>query len=112
MNRPSLPDGLQYVRTTDVFDDTTVPAGLLRAHRVADGVWGRLVVHTGTVTFVFDDAPDHPIVVAAGDTVAIPPGRQHHLELGRPATFAVEFHRVPASPLPEAGTESTALAPE
>lgn len=112
MNRPQLPDGLELVRTTDVFTDTTVPAGLLRAHRVADGVWGRLIVHTGRVTFVFDDEPDHPLVVAAGETVAIPPARQHHVELTGPATFAVEFHRVPSSPMPEAGTESTALRPE
>ena len=73
MNQPCLPDGLEHVRTTDIFDNDTVPAGLLRAHRVADGVWGRLVVHSGTVSFVFDDEPEHPITVSAGDAVAIPP---------------------------------------
>jgi tellurite resistance-related uncharacterized protein len=107
-----LPDGLEHVRTTDVFDNTTVPAGLLRAHRVADGVWGNLVVHTGTVAFVFDDEPEHPITARAGDSVAIPPARQHHLELDGPATFVIEFHRVPAEPAREPGRESTALAPE
>ena len=111
MNRPQLPDGLEHVRTTDVFGNTTAPAGLLRAHRVADGVWGNLVVHTGTVTFVFDDDPDHPITASAGEAVAIPPARQHHLELDEPATFAIEFHRIPTAPSPEPGTESTALAP-
>ena len=90
---PELPDGLVLDRTTPVFDNHTVPAGLLRAHRVADNVWGRLVVHTGRVTFVFDDEPDQPISVAAGETVAIPPARQHHLALDEPATFVVEFHR-------------------
>lgn len=109
MNRPQLPDGLEHVRTTDVFDTATAPAGLLRAHRVADSVWGNLVVHTGTVTFVFDDDPDHPITAGAGDTVAIPPARQHHLELDEPATFAIEFHRIPSAPVPEAGGESTGL---
>ena len=110
-SRPQLPAGLEHVRTTDVFDITTAPAGLLRAHRVADGVWGNLVVHTGAVTFVFDDEPDHPIAVQAGDAVAIPPARQHHLELDEPATFAIEFHRIPAASAPEAGSESSGLAP-
>jgi tellurite resistance-related uncharacterized protein len=96
MTHPPLPEGLQHVRTTDVFDETTVPAGLLRAHRVAEGVWGRLVVHTGSVTFVFDDEPDRPVTVSSGDVVAIPPSRQHHVELTGPATFAVEFHRIPS----------------
>ena len=93
MSSRELPEGLVLARTTDVFDNHTVPAGLLRAHRVADNVWGRLVVHTGRVTFVFDDEPDQPIAVAAGETVAIPPARQHHLVLDEPATFVVEFHR-------------------
>ncbi len=88
-----LPEGLQLARTTDIFDKDTVPAGLLRAHRVADGVWGRLVVHSGTVTFVFEDQPDHPIVAGAGDRIVIPPGRPHHVELSDTASFAVEFHR-------------------
>ena len=109
MNRPRLPDGLEHVRTTDTFDNDTVPAGLLRAHRVDAGVWGRLDVHTGAVTFVFDDEPEHPIPVTAGGSVAIPPARQHHLTLEQPATFAVEFYRLPSAPTPVAGTESTAL---
>jgi tellurite resistance-related uncharacterized protein len=92
---PTLPDGLGHVRTTEVFDNATVPAGLLRAHRVAAGLWGRLVVHSGEITFVFEDHPDQPITVRAGGSVAIPPDRPHHLELGEPARFAIEFHRLP-----------------
>lgn len=112
MNHPRLPDGLEHVRTTDTFDIDSIPAGLLRAHRVADGVWGRLVVHTGTVIFVFDDDPEHPITITAGGTVAIPPARQHHLVLDQPATLAVEFHRTPSASVPAPGTESTALHPD
>ena len=85
-----------------VFDNSTVPAGLLRAHRVAEGVWGRLLVHSGEVVFVFEDHPDERIVVAEGGSVAIPPARLHHVELDQPATFAVEFHRAPSSPAPAA----------
>lgn len=105
-----LPAGLEHVRTTDVFDQDHHPAGLLRAHRVAEGVWGRLVVHTGSVTFVFEDDPANPITAHAGRPVVIPPGRLHHVDLGGPATFAVEFHREPSRGTPEAGTESTGLA--
>lgn len=112
MNRSSLPAGLEHVRTTDTFDNATVPAGLLRAHRVADGVWGLLVVHAGTVTFVFDDEPDQPILVVEGDAMPIPPGRQHHVELSGPVTFAIEFHRTKSTPVPPEGSESSALTDE
>ena len=90
-----LPDGLALVRTTSEFDETTVPAALLRAHRVATGVWGRLVVRTGTLTFVFEDDDAGGRAVAAGQSVVIPPDRPHHLVTNDPVTFVVEFHRSP-----------------
>ena len=34
----ALPAGLVLVRTTPLFDDDTVPAGLLDSHQVAAGV--------------------------------------------------------------------------
>ena len=92
-NLPTLPDGLELTRTTKVFDNDTAPAGLLKAHQVAEGVWARLVMHTGSAGFVFEDTPDELITVSAGDNVVIPPQRLHHVVLGEPATFVVEFYR-------------------
>lgn len=109
-----LPPGLEHVRTTDVFDELSAPAGLRRAHRVADGVWARLVVHTGALGFAFEDEPaGHERIVAAGQTVVIPPARLHHVAFDRgPVTFAIEFHRQPAAePPPAPGGESTGLEP-
>lgn len=99
---PELPTGLVLARTTDVFDNESVPKGLLRAHRVADLTWGQLVVHSGEVVFVFEDDAEHPIPVGPGDSQVIPPGRLHHLELPDPATFAVEFYREPDTEEPAA----------
>ncbi|MBL8930409.1 MAG: DUF1971 domain-containing protein [Kineosporiaceae bacterium] len=96
-NVGALPPGLEVVRVTPTFDENTVPAGLLAAHQVAAGVWGRLVVLAGTVRFVFEhDGATHDLT--AGDTVAIPPERPHHLELTGPVQLAVEFHRDRARP--------------
>lgn len=87
-----LPDGLELTRTTDVFDQETVPAGLLRAHRVATGVWGRLVVHDGSLRFVFED-DGTTFRADAGEWIVIPPDRPHRVELTGPVGFVVEFHR-------------------
>jgi tellurite resistance-related uncharacterized protein len=97
--------------SVDGCDVPDLPAGLLRAHRIADGIWGRLVVHTGTVTFVFDDEPNQPIAVSAGASVVIPPRRQHHLEPNEPATFAIEFHRIHPAAHSDPRVESTGLDP-
>lgn len=94
-----LPDGVEFVRVTPTFDEHTVPPGLIAAHQVAAGVWGRLVVHSGAVRFVFEGAGERHDLTA-GDTLAIPPETPHHLELTGAVRLAVEFHR--AQPRPPA----------
>jgi tellurite resistance-related uncharacterized protein len=89
-----LPADLEHIRTTPVFDQLTVPDGLLTAHRVANDTWGLLVVHSGVLEFMFEDDRDNIISVGGGESIAIPPGRPHHVALPHPATFTVEFHRV------------------
>ena len=104
-----LPVGLEHVCTTDTFDQDHDPAGLRRAHRVAAGVWARLVVHSGALTFVFEDDPDRHIDVVAGASQLIPPGRLHHVDIVGPVTFALEFHREHDRTDPASGSESTGL---
>lgn len=96
-----MPTGLEFVRSTPVFDERSVPAGLLGAHRVGEGVWGRLVVSSGQLDFVFEDAALAELrnesarhTIRAGDVQIIPPGELHHVEIDGPVEFVVEFHRV------------------
>lgn len=93
MTSDELPADATHVRTTPWFDESTTPDGLLRAHRIADGVWGRLVVDAGNLRFCFEDDAS-VTTLGAGDAVVIPPARPHHVELDGPVRFAVEFHRV------------------
>ena len=88
-----LPDGLHLVRTIPTFDEASVPAGLLAAHRVADGVWGRLVVLAGSLRFAFEDDPTGGRTLHAGQRQVIPPRRPHHLVVDQPVRFHLEFHR-------------------
>jgi tellurite resistance-related uncharacterized protein len=110
-HRLELPDGLEHVRTTDVFDEQHHPAGLLRAHRVAEGVWARLIVHSGALGFTFDDVPDEALTVAAGDSVVIPPACSHHIAFDGPVTFAIAFYRRAGTGTELTGRESSGLDP-
>ena len=88
-----LPTGLTLQRTTPTFDEDSTPAGLRRAHQVAEGVWGRLLVESGSLGFVFEDSPDVVRILSSGDKQIIPPTVNHHVVLDGPVRFAVEFHR-------------------
>ena len=88
-----MPGGLTLQRTTPTFDEQSTPAGLLRAHQVASGVWGRLVVARGSLGFVFEEQPDVVRVITAGGTQLIPPAVLHHVVLDGPVRFTVEFYR-------------------
>jgi len=92
---PMMPEGLELVRSTPLLDQETVPAGLLKAHRITRGVWGKLVVHTGELIFRFEDELLHRHHISAGEHFDIPPSRPHHLIVDDPVTFQVEFHRPP-----------------
>lgn len=87
-----LPPDVEHVRTTPAFTCDTVPAGLLKAHRVAPGVWGRLRVLEGTVTFVLEASGERR-TMTAGETQVIEPDVAHHVELGQGSSFVVEFHK-------------------
>jgi len=42
--RAELPDGVRLLRTSPEWNEHTIPAGLLSAHRLAKGTWGRIAV--------------------------------------------------------------------
>jgi tellurite resistance-related uncharacterized protein len=93
MEHGRLPPGVLLQRTSEVFTDTTVPAGLLRAHRVATGVWGRLAVLEGRLRFVWEDGQGDALDLVEGDSVVIPPDTPHRVEPAPGTRFVVEFHR-------------------
>ncbi|MCA9711493.1 MAG: DUF3565 domain-containing protein, partial [Myxococcales bacterium] len=85
-----LPEGsVSYRRTAD-FDEHTVPAGLLAAHRTRAGVWGRLWL-------VFEAPWGERVQVEPGAPAVIPAAVPHHVEPCGPVCFHVEFLRPPAA---------------
>jgi tellurite resistance-related uncharacterized protein len=90
-DRAELPDRLRPVRTAGPFDPETLPPGLLKDHRVADGIWGCLCVLEGSVWFSMDGDPPVTVRVGAGERQPIPPGVAHALRPDGPFRLTVEF---------------------
>jgi tellurite methyltransferase len=90
-DRAEMPAGLTVMGVAGPFDETTVPAGLLRPHRVGGATWGCLAVLEGSVGFSLATDPALEVQVGAGDCQAIPPGVEHHLRLAGPVRLTVQF---------------------
>jgi tellurite resistance-related uncharacterized protein len=76
-------------------DADTLPAGLRRRHRVAEGTWGCLRVLEGSLGFSMDSDPPVEIHLAAGGRQPIPPGVEHAVTVERPVRLVVEFYTGP-----------------
>lgn len=96
-DRAELPDGLRYVRSTDVWDDSSLPAGLRRDHRLGPGTWGVLHVLSGRLRFVPDGDTwsQPPAAMDAGASQPIPPQMTHHVETAGPVSVRIDFYKVP-----------------
>lgn len=90
-DRAELPDGLTLVRSSPQWTEQTVPAGLLRAHRLASGTWGQIVVDEGQLRFIMSVEPPIDIVLVPGSSQAIPPDVEHHVQPLGPVRLAIDF---------------------
>ena len=78
-------------KTTPVFDENTLPAGLRGEHRTKAGVWGVIRVLDGRIRYRVLDPfsetildPDHPGLVL--------PDQPHFVEPLGPMRMQVEFY--------------------
>ena len=90
-DRCELPDDLRLARSGPRWDATSMPAGLLRAHRLAGGTWGRLLVHEGRLRYAAATDPALDVEIGPGGTQAIPPDVEHHVQPVGPVSFSIDF---------------------
>ena len=95
----TLPTGLTPYRRTDTFTETTVPAGLLKAHSTKAGTWGLIHVLEGRLAYRIND-PRRPACDTVLDPATAPgvvePTILHAVEPLGPVRFYVEFFKADA----------------
>lgn len=102
-NGPSRSGVSAQCRTLE-WDETTLPAGLRRAHCLADRTWGRIAIRTGRLCFRAATAPVIDVELKAGSMQAIPPGVEHQVETVGPVLVCLEILAVERSDQPAAQT--------
>jgi len=90
-----LPDDCVAYRKTTVFTQDTVPAGLLRAHRTAAGVWALIHVLNGRLLYRINEPSTSEHVIEPGIPCVIEPTISHEVAPMGTSRFYVEFHRRP-----------------
>ena len=92
---PLPPDAAPYNKTA-VFTETSVPAGLLRAHATKADVWGLIHVLEGRLAYRITDprAPAMERILTPADPAGlVEPTILHEVEPLGAVRFYVEFHR-------------------
>lgn len=90
-------DGLVSYKRTAVFDQNTVPAGLLSDHRTKEGVWGLIHVEEGNLLYRITDPrrdASEQVLSAGGVPGVVEPTIAHHVEVAEAVRFWVEFFKV------------------
>lgn len=88
-NAPSSP--IRPFRTSPEFTDENIPAVLLREHRLQQGTWGIVRVHTGEILY-FGGETSVGFVTRAGAAVLVHPDKPHRLEVVGPVSLTLEFY--------------------
>jgi tellurite resistance-related uncharacterized protein len=70
-----------------------MPAALSQSHRLKAGTWGEIVVVSGRLLYVLEDASDLAFVLSPGVPGTVAPERPHHVAPQGPVRFFVRFLR-------------------
>jgi tellurite resistance-related uncharacterized protein len=81
-------------RSTPVFDETTLPAALRRAHRTKAGVWGVIRVIEGRLKFSLEDGSDEAVLTSERPGLVLPE-QAHRVEPLGPMRMRVDFYDQP-----------------
>lgn len=92
-----LPEGLVSYKRTAVFNQDTVPAGLLGDHQTKEEVWGLIHVDEGSLLYRITDPrrdASEQVLSAGGLPGVVEPTIAHHVEVAGAVRFWVEFFKV------------------
>lgn len=89
----TLPDHVAPYKKTPVFDQHSIPAGLLANHNTKAGTWGKIVVLEGALRYtIVEPAPEQHLLTPGHDGV-VEPQMLHHVTAQGEVRFYVEFYR-------------------
>ena len=88
-----IPSGFESYKRTPEFSEASVPPGLLSEHCTADGVWGKIVVLEGLLTYRILEPRVEEYQLTPELCGVIEPAIRHEVVPQPGVRFYVEFYR-------------------
>ncbi len=89
----TLPKGVKAYKQTDIFDQNTVPVGLLKDHNTAPGVWAEIVVIEGELDYIIPGVPRQQYKLNPELHGIVEPTTVHYVVPSSDVRFYVKFYR-------------------
>jgi tellurite resistance-related uncharacterized protein len=91
----TIPDTVANYKSTAIFTEDTIPAGLQHTHTTAASVWARITILEGSLLYRITDprAEREEVVLTAELPGIVEPQIEHEVALLGPVKFQVDFYR-------------------
>jgi len=92
----TLPKDVALYKTTILFDNLTVPKGLLKNHSTIEKVWGLITVVEGQLIYIIQEQENitrKKYILCKGEFGLIEPKIKHRLELPWKVKFKIDFYK-------------------
>ena len=89
--RRELPEGYVETRRTPHFDAESIPTGLRRRHTTKAGVWAKICVLSGALSYEIDAPIHESTTLGPGDVGIVLPGVEHSVTPRGAVEFYVAF---------------------
>ena len=86
-----LPENLEGYKKTPVFDQESVPRGLLKDHCTKENVWGKIWILEGELLYTIQSEPIEEIVLSRDRFGVVEPQILHFVTPLGKVKFYVEF---------------------
>ena len=89
----SLPNSVNFYKSTPEFNEMSVPLALKRDHTTTAGVWAKINVLEGALRYCISaEIPEEHKLTVGVDGI-IEPQVKHHVDVSEPVRFRVDFYR-------------------
>lgn len=88
----TLPDNLVAYKRTPEFNASSIPSGLLHSHNTKAGVWGKIVILEGTLTYRILEPILEEVLLSSNQSGIIEPTIKHQVIPHQGVRFYVEFY--------------------